>query len=89
MSQGTFWGNADIIKSLGEKFVSVNLHMNNNACLGQQAIQSKSRKFPAFAIEVTMVNKRIITLNSNSRSYSLNSKNHPNAHFVDCQMTDE
>jgi hypothetical protein len=62
--------------------------MNNNACIGQQMINTKNRKIPSFAIEVTMVNKRLITLHSNSRSYALHSKNHPNAQqFADCQMS--
>lgn len=29
-----FWGNLDIVRELGEKFVSVNFHVNNNGCAG-------------------------------------------------------
>lgn len=65
--------------------MSVNLHMNNFACLA--GYSDGSRRFPSFAIEVTMVNKKLIKLKSNSRSYALHPKNHPNSYSRDCQMT--
>jgi hypothetical protein len=39
LRSGTFghpsvWGNLDSIQSLQKEFVSVNLHMNNHACVG-------------------------------------------------------
>jgi len=61
MSQGTYWGNLDIIDSLKERFVSVNLHMNTGSCFGGDRAQ---RHFPAFAIEVSLVNKKVIKLKS-------------------------
>ena len=79
-----YWGNLDIIKAIGKRFISVNLHMNNYAC------RFMGGKYPpfykAFAIEVSLVNRKLIKTNSLNRSYALHSKNKPNAPKKDCQM---
>jgi len=49
--------------------------MNNHGNLPRQQISAKSRFYPTHAIEVTLVNKKLIKLNSDVRSYALNSKN--------------
>lgn len=48
MRHPPFWGNVDIIRNLKDKFVSVNLHMNNYACI--KADQLHNRFYKAFAI---------------------------------------
>ena len=76
------WGVLDIFKSLMREFVSVNYHMNNYSCL-----KRSYRKLGSNAFEVTLVNKRLIKLNSQSRSFKLNSFNRPNApDLPDCQV---
>jgi hypothetical protein len=65
------WGNVDIIRSLEKEFVSVSLHMNNYACVGTNELQNKARFFPSFAVEVTLVNRRLIKINKPTRSYAL------------------
>lgn len=75
------WGNADILKSIGEKFVSVNLHMNNYGCN-----YGPNRLYPSDAIEVSLVNKDRITIHKNTRSYALHPKNTPNSANPDCQV---
>ena len=75
------WGKLEIIKSLMKKFVSVNYHANNWACLADP-----TRKIPSGAMDVTLINKNLIKTNSHSKSFlqnSLNQSNNPNA--PDCQ----
>lgn len=82
-----YWGNVDILKALGEKFVSVSLHMNNNACFNISLIEQKSRIFPSKAMEVLLVNKRVVLLNKNTRSYKLHPSFVPNnVQKIDCQI---
>ena len=52
------WGQLDIFRTIMTKFVNVNLHMNNFGCM------SNNRKLRSRAIEVTLVNKKLITLYS-------------------------
>jgi hypothetical protein len=77
------WGMLDILRSIMSKFVPVNLHMNNWACTnGTRVLKSK-------ALEYHLVNKNLITLKSEVRSYwnnPLNVKNGPGV--PDCQMQD-
>lgn len=75
------WGNADILRSIGEKFVSVNLHMNNYGCN-----HIPNRIYPSDAIEVSLVNKKLITIHKNTTSYALHPKNTPNSPRPDCQI---
>ena len=75
------WGMLDIFETLASKFVSINYHMNNNGCL-------PGRKLPSRALEVTLVNRKLIRLHSQSRSFrqhSLNSRNNPR--LPDCQLS--
>jgi len=62
--------------------------MNNHACVNRGAGSQPNRFYPSFAIEVTLVNKKLIKVNGQTRSYSLNSRNNPNAYFQDCQLQD-
>jgi hypothetical protein len=76
-----YWGNADIIKAIGEKFVTVSLHMNNNGC------QYGERLFPSNAIEVLMVNKKLIKIKSETRSFALHNSFTPNNPALrECQI---
>ena len=76
------WGMLDIYRTLMTYFVPVNLHMNNHGC-----IKSIWRHLKSWAVQLTLVNKKLITLNSNSRSYKLNPLNRPNKLDEDCQMS--
>jgi hypothetical protein len=44
------WGNVDILKSLQKEFVSVDLHMNNHACINPEELRQKTRFYPSFAV---------------------------------------
>jgi hypothetical protein len=88
-------GDLDIIKSLSERFVSVNMHMTNSvACEPLERLQKKERFFTSFAIETTLINKRLITINSPTRSYAIalnkkiNVKSSWDKSEPDCQMSD-
>ena len=73
----------DIFRTIMTKFVPVNLHMNNYACL-----TSPLRRLKSAAIEFTLVNRRLIKLKSESRSYALSTLNLPNRlNAPDCQMS--
>ena len=61
------------------KFVNVNLHMNNYACMS-------GRKLKSAAVEFSLVNRNLIKIKSESRSYALNPLNKPNRYAPDCQM---
>ena len=69
-----------MFETIMSKFVSVNYHMNNHACM------RNGRKLPARALEVTLVNKKLIKKNSESKSFNLNQLNRPNKNGPDCQM---
>jgi len=70
----------DIFRSLMLKFVSVNYHMNNYGCIEGRMLNSQ-------AIEVTLVNRKLIKVNHQIRSFSLNPLNKANnPNEVDCQM---
>jgi hypothetical protein len=77
-----YWGKLDIIQTLGEKFIPVNYHVNNNDCF-----QTGQRKIKSHAFEITLVNRKFIKLRSESRSYKenpLNTRNNPDK--PDCQL---
>ena len=74
------WGMLDIFRTLMTKFVSVNLHMNNWGCM-------RNRKLKSRAVEFSLVNRNIIKLRSQSRSYAQHPLNKPNGRVPDCQMT--
>ena len=78
---GEEWGMLDIFRTLMTKFVNVNLHMNNYACLN-----SPFRNLKSSAVEFSLVNRKLITLNSQSRSYAMHPLNKPNRAAYDCQM---
>lgn len=63
--------------------------MNNHACVFRGAGNPPDRFYPSFAIEVTLVNKNLIKINAPTRSYTLHSKNTPNAYYQDCQLKDQ
>jgi hypothetical protein len=44
-----------------KKFVNVNLHMNNGGCFRNNM---KNHKFNSHAFEVTLINKKLITIKS-------------------------
>lgn len=79
------WGLLDIARTLAGKFVSVNYHFSNWSCfVGEEA---GWRRMKAKAVEVTLINKRLIKLRSESRSFhthSLNQKGRQD--WSDCQM---
>ena len=57
------WGMLDIFETLMTKFVSVNYHMNNYGCL------KGYRRLKSHAVEVTLINKKLIKMNSNTQSF--------------------
>ena len=65
------WGHLDIFKNLMEKFVSVNLHMNNYACFRYYSKQLLNKGTPSWAFEVTLVNKNLIKVKSDDKSYKV------------------
>jgi hypothetical protein len=74
------WGYLEIIRSISEYFVNVNLHVPNFLCFG--ADKKAFRKLPGVTIEATFINKKRIKLYSLSRSYI----NHP-LNFPGCPPT--
>ena len=76
------WGVLDIIETLTDKFVSVNYHMNNYGCMTGK----NNRKLKSRAVEVTLVNKKLITVFSDARSFQVNGLNKPNGSQRDCQI---
>ena len=76
------WGNLDIIRSLTSKFVNVNYHMTNFACIPI----NRYRRLKSKAVEFCLVNKNLITLRSESRSYKSHPLNRPNTNQPDCQI---
>ena len=77
------WGMLDIFRTLMTKFVNVNLHMNNWGCF-----KKSQRKLKSEAVEFTLVNRKLIKLKSESRSYAIHPLNKPNGRIEDCQMSD-
>jgi hypothetical protein len=76
------WGMLDILRSLMSKFVNINLHMNNHAC-----VNSPIRRLKSAAVEFSLVNRKLINIKSESRSYALHPLNQPNRQAADCQMS--
>lgn len=75
----------DIFKAITDKFVSVNYHNNNWGCF--QGAMRQSRKLKSRAPELTLVNKNLIKLRSESRSFAMHPLNQKNGRQVpDCQM---
>lgn len=64
-----YWGNLETLRSLSKSFVSVNLHMNNNACHKNFGFQP-NRYFSSYVFEVTLVNRALITVRRATRSYA-------------------
>lgn len=61
--------------------------MTNFACLKRLGADTTNRFYPSFAFEVTLINKKLIKLKSDSRSYVSNSLNRPNrGSLSDCQI---
>ena len=78
------WGMLDIFRTLSDKFVMVNLHMTNWECRYSPLRHLKSTVF-----EFNMVNKKLITLKSQSQSYVQHPLNKINGlGRPDCQMND-
>ena len=81
------WGQLDIIRSISGEMVPVNVHSNNGGCF--KGSEAEKRKIPSKNIEVTFVNKRLIKLNSELRSFeevSLNHANFPTKDFPTCPV---
>jgi hypothetical protein len=77
------WGVLDMFRTLMTKFVNVNLHMNNWACTNPS-----TRRLKSAAVEFSLVNRKLINLKSESRSYALHPLNKPNGRIADCQMAE-
>jgi hypothetical protein len=59
----------------------VNLHLNNNAELEWYKFATEKRFYTSLALEVTLVNKNLITINHETRAYPEkvpNLSNNPN-----------
>ena len=57
--------------------------MTKYSCHSKEMIANKVRKFPSAALEVSLVNKRLVKLNSNTRSYIVKAKNENYARVCD------
>ena len=68
------WGHLDIIKTLASKFVNVNYHIQYLGCFKEK--QLKVRSVPGGSVEVTLINRRLIKLRSESRSFALSPENY-------------
>ena len=77
------WGMLDIFRSLMTKFVNVNYHMNNWGCM-----RGQNRRLNSKAVEFSLVNRKLIKLKSQTRSYWQHPFNKPNGGIPDCQPTD-
>ena len=68
--------------------MSVWVHMNN--CYPKGYKYRSYRKMPAFAVEVALVNRKIIKLNSDKRSFDLikNEDGYNLYGCIRCEMTD-
>lgn len=64
------WGNLDILKTLSTKFVNVNYYGVLGLCWECGMILD-NRILPAKAVQLTLVNKNLITLYSDSRSFKM------------------
>ena len=74
------WGMLDIFRTLREHFVPVDFHMNNYGCM-------PNRRLPSRAIEFTFVNKKLIKLRSQSRTFAQHPLARPNnPRAGDCQI---
>jgi hypothetical protein len=79
------WGMLDIFRTLADKFVMVNYHMTNWECRN-----TALRHLKATVFEFNMVNKKIITVRSQSQTYAQHPLNVVNSFArPDCQMTDD
>jgi hypothetical protein len=67
------WGNLEIIRSISKYFVNVNFHVPHWLCLPEPS--KNFRKIPGRVIEATFVNRKLITLFSDSRSFALHPLN--------------
>ena len=84
-----YWGNLDIFRSILDKFYNINFHFNNHGCynLFYDPEDVKLRGLPAHAFEATLINKKLVKLNSPSRTYKEHPLNTPNKAVIpDCQM---
>jgi hypothetical protein len=80
---GFFRGNYDILQILEDHFYPVNFHQNNFNCWRVAFSKLRSSVF-----EVTLVNKKVLQLYSQSRSYQPNTLNQVNRRYSeDCQIT--
>jgi hypothetical protein len=70
------WGHLDIYRSIADKFIPVNYHPNNFACYPPYTTSYRGLKSKAY--EMILVNKKLIKLKSNSRSFALHPINSPN-----------
>ena len=78
------WGMLDVYRTLTEHFAVVNIHENNIVCY--KSIEpwntKRDRRLKTPALETTLVNRKLINIKSQKRSYAwhaLNTRDEPNA----------
>jgi hypothetical protein len=70
-----YWGDLDIMKTIDQYFVSVNLHINNDYIVERH---EQPRLYPTLAFEVTFVNRKLIKIHEETRAYAEKIKNYIN-----------
>lgn len=71
----------DTMRTIMDKFVPITIHFNGGLCLPDRKLKSRT-------VEFTLVNKKLITLKSNSRSWAPNPLTFGPNHVEKCQMAD-
>ena len=67
----------------------MNLHLDNNECVGEYENSRDYRRFKSTAMEVTLINRRLLKIMDDSRLYLTNFKNTVTSILKpDCQMND-
>jgi hypothetical protein len=83
-------GHLTILESLRQHFLSVNFHIDNHECIHDYNSYKSFRKYRSSAIEVTLVNKNLVKLNSEKQEYSSNRQNVISTIMqFDCQMRED
>ncbi|CAM6000585.1 unnamed protein product [Sphagnum balticum] len=80
-----YWENIDVMTRIAKHYVNVNYHLTDFVCFKDK---EKSEHFlPSPGVEVTFVNRKLITVNSESRSYEQHPLNHISKPAdPDCQL---
>lgn len=83
-------GYLDVINSLKQKFISINFHLNNLQCVYDFDSSRSIHKYRSSSVEVTLVNRRLIKLKNEDRTYLTNMKNLISSFMMaDCQMLED